>query len=135
MLAASVCIRLRKHGFLAGNVQVSIKDPDLKTIQRQRTLDVPTHLQREIADIAFSLVEENRNRSPVRLLGISCSDLVPESDAVTQTSLYEEGNLVNRIKQEKIEDAVASIRDKLGKDSIALGFRNTDGTGIRGKED
>ena len=132
MLAASVCIRLRKHGYLAGNVQVSIKDPDLKTIQRQKTLDVPTHLQREIADVAYRLVEDNRNSSPVRLLGISCSELVPETEAVTQTSLFDADDS-KREKHEKIEDAMASIRDKLGKDSIALGFRNTEGTGIRKK--
>lgn len=133
MLASSVCIRLRKNGFLAGNVQVSIRDPDLKTIQRQRSLEIPTHLQREIADVAFRLVEENRNGGPVRLLGISCSELVPETEAVTQISLFGREDDVDRTKQEKIEDAMASIREKLGKDSIALGFRNTDGTGIRKK--
>lgn len=133
MLAASVCMRLRKHNYLAGNIQVSIKDPDLKIIQRQRTLEVPTYLQREIAAVSFSLVEENRKGSPVRLLGISCSDLVPVSKAVAQTSLFEAEDNVNRIRQEKIEDAVASIRNKLGKDSIELGFRSTEGTGIRNK--
>ena len=131
MLAASVCMRLRKHNYLAGNVQVSIKDPDLKTIQRQRTLEIPTYLQREIADISFSLVEENRKGNPVRLLGISCSDLIPVEDAVAQTSLYDVEDNVDRVKQEKIENAVAFIRNKLGKDSIELGFRSTEGTGIR----
>ncbi len=132
MLAASVSGRLRKKGFLAGTVQVSIKDPDLRTVQRQRTLDVPTHLQREIADIAFDLVESNRKGSPVRLLGISCSDLVPEDGAVTQTSLFDDGGMADREKQEKIEDAVASIKNRLGKDSITLGFRRAEGSGIPG---
>ena len=133
MLAASVCMRLRKHNYYTGNVQVSIKDPELKTIQRQRTLEIPTYLQREIADVAFALVEENRKGNPVRLLGISCSELVPASEAVAQTSLFDIEDKVDRIKQEKLEDAVASIRNKLGKDSIELGFRSTEGTGIRKK--
>ena len=126
-------MRLRKHNYYTGNVQVSIKDPELKTIQRQRTLEIPTNLQREIADVAFALVEENRKGNPVRLLGISCSELVPASEAVAQTSLFDLEDKVDRIKQEKLEDAVASIRNKLGKDSIELGFRSTEGTGIRKK--
>lgn len=130
MLADSVSSRLRRKGFLAGTLQVSIRDPDMRTIQRQRTLEVPTHLQREIADIAFELVESNRDGGPVRLLGISCSDLVPEDDAVAQTSLFEDSGSVDREKQEKLEDAVASIKNRLGKDSITLGFRKADGSGI-----
>ncbi|MBQ2085962.1 MAG: DNA polymerase IV [Oscillospiraceae bacterium] len=134
MLAASVSGRLRRKGVLAGSVQVSIKDPDLKTIQRQRTLDVPTHLQREIAEIAFELVETNRNGSAVRLLGISCSELVPESEAVTQMSLFEGTGSTDRQRQEKLEDAVASIKKRMGKDSITLGFRRAEGSGIPGNE-
>ncbi|MBQ5412304.1 MAG: DNA polymerase IV [Oscillospiraceae bacterium] len=134
MLAASVSGRLRRKGVLAGSVQVSIKDPDLKTIQRQRTLDVPTHLQREIAEIAFELVETNRNGSAVRLLGISCSDLVPEGEAVTQMSLFEGTGSTDRQRQEKLEDAVASIKKRMGKDSITLGFRRAEGSGIPGNE-
>ena len=134
MLAASVSGRLRRKGFLAGSVQVSIKDPDLKTIQRQRTLDVPTHLQREIAEIAFELVETNRNGSAVRLLGISCSELVPESEAVTQMSLFEGTGSTDRQRQEKLEDAVASIKKRMGKDSITLGFRRAEGSGIPGNK-
>lgn len=131
MLASTVCGRLRRKGFIAGTIQVSIKDPDLKTIQRQRTLEVPTHLQREIADIAFELVEENRNGGPVRLLGISCSDLIPEGEEVSQMSFFDEaGETAGREKQEKLEDAVAAIKNKLGKDSIKLGFRRAEGTGI-----
>ena len=134
MLAASVSGRLRRKGVLAGSVQVSIKDPDLKTIQRQRTLDVPTHLQREIAEIAFELVETNRNGSAVRLLGISCSELVPESEAVTQMSLFEGTGSTDRQRQEKLEDAVASIKKRMGKDSITLGFRRAEGSGIPGNK-
>ena len=134
MLAASVSGRLRRKGVLAGSVQVSIKDPDLKTIQRQRTLDVPTHLQREIAEIAFELVETNRNGSAVRLLGISCSDLVPEGEAVTQMSLFEGTGSTDRQRQEKLEDAVASIKKRMGKDSITLGFRRAEGSGIPGNK-
>lgn len=132
MLAASVSSRLRRKGFLAGNIQVSIKDPDLKTIQRQKAFDVPTHLQREIADSAFELVESNRNGGPVRLLGISCSALIPEDEAVSQMSLFDEEDSADRQKQEKLEDAVASINNRLGKDSITLGFRKAEGSGIPG---
>ena len=135
MLADSVSSRLRRKGFLAGTIQVSIKDPDLKTIQRQRTLDVPTHLQREIADIAFELVEANRGGGPVRLLGISCSDLVPEDEAVTQMSLFEGSGGTDRQRQEKLEDAVASIKNRMGKDSIRLGFRSAEGSGIPGSRE
>ena len=134
MLAASVSLRLRAKGVLCGVIQVQIKDPDLHTVQRQTVLSEYTHLQREIGDVAFDLVENNRNGKPVRLLGISCSDLIPETEAVSQTSLFDKDTNINRQKQEKLEDAVASIKNKLGKDSITLGFRNALDSGIPGKK-
>lgn len=68
------------------------------------------------------------------MLGISCSDLVPEEEAVTQMSLFEGAGSADRQKQEKLEDAVASIKNKMGKDSIMLGFRRADGSGIPGNK-
>ena len=80
-------------------------------------------------------MEANRGGGPVRLLGISCSDLVPEGEAVTQTSLFEGPGSTDRQKQEKLEDAVASIKNRMGKDSIRLGFRNAEGSGIPGSRE
>jgi DNA polymerase-4 len=47
LLSDSVAGRLRKHGLKCATVQVAVRDPNFKTITRQRGLDVPTNLSRE----------------------------------------------------------------------------------------
>ena len=47
-LADEVATRLRAHGLYAAAVQVLIKNPDLKSISRQKPLPWPSHLAREI---------------------------------------------------------------------------------------
>ena len=53
-LADEVATRLRAHGLYAAAVQVLIKNPDLKSISRQKPLPWPSHLAREIGGAAKS---------------------------------------------------------------------------------
>ena len=55
-LADEVATRLRAHGLYAAAVQVLIKNPDLKSISRQKPLPWPSHLAREIGGAALELV-------------------------------------------------------------------------------
>ncbi|MBQ4094208.1 MAG: DNA polymerase IV [Oscillospiraceae bacterium] len=126
-LADSVAARLRAKGLVAYTVQLQIKNPQLKTIQRQRTLERPTHLMREITDICMELLRQHWPiGSPIRLLSVTCSDLVPQQEAGEQISLFAGEADARREKQEKLEAAMAAIREKHGRGSIAFGMRPED---------
>lgn len=121
-LSDSVASRLRTSGKKCCGVQVGIKDPSFRTIQRQTVLPRPTYRKREIESVAMDLIRANWNwEKPVRLLSVTGYDLVDaDEEGPAQLSLFDPVPERDE-QQEKLEDTVASIRARFGKDSIALG--------------
>ena len=131
MLADEVTTRLREHGVKCQTVQVHIKDPSMKTISRQTTLQHPTRLQAELIDQVMKLIRANwRAGAPVRALTITATNLIPEDEDASQLSLFEDGGAKRLEKLEKLEDAVYNIRTRFGPDSIKAGAPET----VIGKE-
>lgn len=119
-LADSVASRLRRQGLYAGGVQVTVRDPEFRDRSRQRRLDAPTHLIRELTEAASALVEELwRPPSPIRALTVTAIALVPENEAYEQTDLF--SSLPEKERQEKMEDAMVRIREKFGGSAILFG--------------
>lgn len=130
-LADSVASRLRAAGLKCTVVQVGIKSPEFRYLTRQVTLDHSTYLQRELTEVSMQLIRDNWNlQSPVRLLSVTGTGLVPADELVTQTSLFETDN-ARYEKQEKVEDAMAAIRKKFGRDAIGFGCPAKEELGIR----
>ena len=72
MLSDRVAVRLRRAGMKAAGVSLAIRDPDFRDISRQRRLEPPTCLARELSQAAVSLAEGCWNMdSPVRALTVS----------------------------------------------------------------
>lgn len=130
-LSDSVASRLRFEGLKATVIQVTIRDPSFTQIQRQHKLSGATYLQKEITEAAMNLIRENWDFSrPIRLLGVTASELVPFDEVVpVQTSLFEE--TVDNKKQEAIEDTMASIRERFGSSSIKFGYSENLELGIK----
>ena len=134
VLADRVASRLRFEGFKGSVVQVTLKDPSFKQIQRQKKLSHPTYLQKEITDISMELIRENWDFSkPIRLITIGVNDLVPkDEETVEQVSLFDtESSHTDTKKQEAIEDTMASIREKFGDKSIKFGYSSDSELGIK----
>lgn len=130
-LSDSVASRLRAHGLKCTVVQVGIKSPDFKYITRQVTLDHSTYLQKELTATAMELVRAHWNlRSPVRLLSVTGAGLVPVDAPMEQTSLFQ-SDTASYEKQEKVEDAMAKIRDRFGKGAIGFGYQANAELGIK----
>ena len=108
---------------MAYTVSVQIKDNSFHTIQRQKALQIPTHLRKDISETVMELIKSNWTEGvPIRLITVGCTDLVSEKDAGQQLSLFSDESLEEREKQERLEDAVNAIQKKLGKSSIAFGL-------------
>lgn len=117
LLSDSVGTRLRKHGLYCTTVQVQIKDPNLKTIQRQKRLPVATDATSEILSAAVSLVKSVwPDGAPIRLLSVTATGLTEES--AIQMRLVDDDSAM-REKTAKLDRAIDRIRTKYGKQAIS----------------
>jgi DNA polymerase-4 len=112
VLAESVAYRLRRHGKKCCAVQIAIKNPEFKTIDRQMQLPRPTHLAKTIYEAAEDLVRRSwKIGQPIRLLALTAIKLTAESDG-GQMSLFEEGP--DDSKQEALEQSLDALKKKYG---------------------
>lgn len=115
-LSESVAGRLRKAGFLAGMVSVEIRYNTFENVSHQMQLLSPSQATQVIYEAAGQLFHELWTGTPVRLLGIRTSKL---SDCqVRQMNLFD---YVRNDKQEKLDQALDSIRQKYGSKAIMRG--------------
>ncbi len=134
-LCDEVATRLRSYSLKCKTVQVTIKNPMLKSICRQMGLTNPTYLQKEIVDAAMALMKTHwPSQAPIRALTVTTSNLVPASDAPEQMSLFEigpQGSPDKRDRLEKLESTLFDIRQKHGAHSIAMGYAQNDEIGVQ----
>lgn len=133
VLCDSVGARLRKQGLYCTTVQIQIRDPYFKTIQRQRTLENATNSTRVLFDVAFDIIKSCYSMAaPIRLLGVGATGLT--TSLAEQISLLDDG-AEKRLKSAKLDKTMDEIREKYGKESV--GFARIMKTDIvkNGKDD
>ncbi len=119
-LSEEVAYRMRKGGVKCFTVSACIKDTNLVSISRQKTLNSPTFLARDISNAAIDIISSSWNlRMPIRAITITASNLVSETAAVDQLSFIN-ATRYDRAKQERIETTVDRIRDRYGKKAISI---------------
>ncbi|SMC42645.1 DNA polymerase IV [Papillibacter cinnamivorans] len=134
LLSDTVAARLRRHSLRCRTVQVVIRDPELKTISRQKPLPLPSCLSSEIAGAALELVEASWNLSaPIRMLTVTGMNLLPESECFEQLNLFSSGG-VERRRREELERAMDRIRARFGKDAVRFGAGADNDLGARERE-
>lgn len=99
--------RMRKAGFWAKGVHVSIVYRDFSFWHQGRTLTEPIFDSREIYKIAYKIMAHSPYRKPVRELAVSCFNL--NKSESSQLDLF--GNLE---KRKKLVEAVDQINEKWG---------------------
>ena len=114
-LSESIAVRMRRKGVKCTVVQVTIKDPDLHSIQRQEKLDSPTNLAKDITNKAMEIIRRSWNmKNPIRMLTVTGGGIIPENGAEQISFFDEEKNP----KRENLEKTIDAIRNKYGKDSV-----------------
>jgi len=135
MLAESVAARLRGYGLKCAGVQISLRDKDLISCERQAKLEFPSSLTSEIAGKAMEIfTSEYRMEKALRSIGIRGINLVPENGTY-QLNLFSDQQW--REKLADVEHAVDAIRDRFGYFAIQRGILRKDPelTGINPKDD
>ena len=119
-LAESVASRLRNEGQRALMEGIEIKYADFQTVSHQTTFPSPVDSDKVIYETACKLFEETWSHAPVRLLGIRTAKLSPATEP-TQLSLFDLQQPQISEKQQRLDKAIDTIRQKFGEDSIVRG--------------
>ena len=114
--------RLRKKGMKCGTVQLTIKDPLLRVVQRQRPQDPPSDISREIADTAYRiLLDEWEENKPIRMITVTATNLVHASEVAEQIDMFAPDSNEDWEKLKKREETIDKIRQKYGGAAITQG--------------
>ena len=106
--------RLRKQKMLAKVVNVQLRTKDFVDTSHQRKMLSATASTKEIFNNAKELLKQMyRKGTPIRLIGLRLDDLTDKEEM--QISLFD--NVKDR-KQEKLDKAIDSLKDKYGYDLI-----------------
>lgn len=116
VLCDSVCRRMRKQGFRAKTVCISIRDTKLQTFTRQKKMEISTNLTRDIFNVSMELFRENCSFSKnIRSLGVSVTDFESDS-AAHQSSFFVSEEKV--IRNEHLDCTLDMIKNRFGNCSI-----------------
>ena len=118
-LSDEVAARLRKSGLKCRTVQLTIKDPGLKSITRQKSVGSASDLAHVLTDTAMELWRDNWDAGkPIRMLTVTAQNLVTPEEDLEQLALFQEESKARRKKQASLERAMDAIRDKYGVGAI-----------------
>ncbi len=122
LLTDQVAATLPRHRLKATTVQVTIRDPNLKDICRQRPLPVPSCTARELKRTAAEIMAQSwRSGAPIRAITVAAHNLIPEDEATEQLGLFDQSAPGRRDKVEKLERTMDALRAKFGPSALAPG--------------
>jgi len=113
-LAENVAARLRNDDMMANVVSVAIVDSEFHNSSHQMTLLSPTHNADELYQKACILFDELWDGSPIRLLAIQTSKVVPK-ETERQMNLF---SFETDEKKERLDQAIDKIRNRFGDAAI-----------------
>lgn len=117
-LCDSIGRRLRKNRQICSTVSLTLKNTGLQSVQRQRPLDSPTDIARELSKTAYEiLLDEWNEKYPLRMITVTALNLVDTNNSAVQISLFDD----NKEKDHKRENALDKIRQRYGNTSITSG--------------
>ncbi|MFF2875408.1 DNA polymerase IV [Gottfriedia sp. NPDC057991] len=117
-LSKRVAERLMKKGLVADTVTITLRFSDRKTINRSKKLSTPVQQANEIFKEAFDLWKRNWNGEPLRLIGVTASQLNQKDEISKQLDLF---SFEKDAKQEPLFNTLHKLQDKYGEQVISLG--------------
>lgn len=135
MLCESVAERMREEGFSARTLQISLRDSDLLSFERQTKLQTPSCLAAELHAAAMQLLRSSYQwQKPLRSIGVRATDFV-DSASACQLSIFEDSE--KRRRTECLERTMDDIRRRFGHYAIGRAVTASDRslTNINPKDD
>jgi DNA polymerase-4 len=110
-LSKKVEARMKHKQVMARNVQLMIRYHDRKTITRSRQLRDYISTAEELYQKGLELSDEHWNATPIRLLGITATDLAEESEVSQQLNLFDYEKYAGK---EKLYQTIDELTEKYG---------------------
>jgi DNA polymerase IV len=114
-LSETVSIRMKRKKVVATTMGITIRFKDRKTITRSKKLENPLFQKEDIFNSAKVLFVKHWNGDPVRLLGITVTDLTEHDHAIKQLDLF---SYELEAKKEPLLQTLAMLKEKYGKGII-----------------
>ncbi|CAM5560408.1 DNA polymerase IV [Bacillus safensis FO-36b] [Bacillus safensis subsp. safensis] len=117
-LSQSVSARLRRKEVMANRLLIMIRYASWKNITRSAHVTNPTDRKEDIFEAAKQLFLKHWNDQPVRLLGVTGTDLVERKAAVKQLDLF---SYTEDAKEEPLQTILDGLKEKYGKSLVQRG--------------
>lgn len=117
-LSTKVANRLEAKRLAGSTVSIQIRDADWRNFSRSQSFRNMVYEKDHIVEIAWTLFVKNWDGQPIRLLGVTVSNVVDRVDFTEQLSIY---NFEEHAKEEPILKLVESLQTKFGKEMITRG--------------
>jgi len=118
-LADKVAERLDAKKLSGSTISVQIRDADWHNHSKSKTFQNPIYNKDVIYEEAIELFHKSWNGAPIRLLGITVSNVIDRKQSVEQLSIF---NFEQFAKQEPIYELIEEIEKKFGKGVIQKGI-------------
>lgn len=123
-LTEQVGHRLRKSGRYTTCVTLKFRTADFRSHTRQETLSSPIASDRELLRHALSLLEQQRIREPIRLIGFGVSrftdTMIVEEEQPDLFGLVQQDQKT-RERNQRLDQAVDALREQYGRDALRRG--------------
>ncbi|MBD1378754.1 DNA polymerase IV [Metabacillus arenae] len=119
-LSQSVSNRLKRKEVLGTRIFITIRYGDRRTVTRSEKLNNPISQEEEIFLQAKKLFELHWEGEPIRLLGITSTDLIEKQEAYKQLDLF---SFETDAGEEPILNVIAKINKKYGDNLLIKGIK------------
>ena len=119
MLSEKVANRLQAKRLAGTTVIIYIRDCNWHNMTRSKTVSNAIHLADDIFQIAWALFKKHWDQEPVRLLGVTVSNVIDQRSVTQQLSIF---NFEQHVKDEPIINLMESLQKKFGKEAIQRGI-------------
>ncbi|QDP99130.1 DNA polymerase IV [Lysinibacillus fusiformis] len=118
MLSEKVAGRLKAKKLAGVTVSIMIRTADWETYTRSKSMNNALNAKEDIVEQAWNLFNKHWNEEPVRLLGVTVSNVSDIKEMTQQLTFF---NFEEHVKEEPIIKLVDQIEQKFGKGAIIRG--------------
>ena len=120
MLASKVANRLQAKSLVGTTVSIQLRDHHWHNITRSKSLQNGLKKQQDIFDIAWQLFLQHWDETPLRLIGVTVSNVSDERESTEQLNLF---NFQQYAKEEPILDVMHKLERQFGEGVIQRGVK------------
>lgn len=119
-LSQRVANRLQAKNLAGKTISIQLRSADWKQTTRSKTLVNAIYEQHDIAREAKELATKHWNGAPLRLVGVSISQVENRQQRMEQLDLF---TFTDHVRDEPVMNIMNELRDKFGQDIIVRGVR------------